>query len=184
VPRRLPLSSYLLTLAAVGLVAPIARGAGANREARIVHSVFFVAKSENRNQVHYGISLDQACAPAGVAPVFAYWRMLERGPLATEPLLSREAPAYGFLEQRTLQRNERGGRVLLTLNAMPKRPIVVDSAVAGVACTATASATIDQVPASLSSVFVQLRWPFGVAYLVLSGSASSDGHMVRERLGN
>jgi uncharacterized protein DUF4833 len=181
--RHLPLSSCLLTLVAVGLVTPIARGA-VDRNPRVIRSVFFVAKSENKNQVHYGIHLDEACAPAGDAPVFAYWRMLERGPFATEPLLSREVPAYGFAEQRPLKGSEQGGRVLLTLNALPKRPIIIEAAAAGGTCTTAARAAIGGIPASLTSVYVQLRWPFGVQYIALSGRASFDGHPVHERVAN
>ena len=40
---------------------------------------------------------------------------------------------------------------------------------------------IDGTAASLTSVFVQLRWPFGVDYLLLSGRAA-DGRELRERL--
>ena len=117
--------------------------------------MFFVAKSENRNQVHYGISLDGSCAPRGEAPVFAYWRMLERGPLASEPLLAREVPAYGFAEQRVLVRDDRGGRVRITLeSATPKRPIVFETARRGDACVAMARATIGGSPAWLKSVFL------------------------------
>jgi hypothetical protein len=49
-------------------------------------------------------------------------------------------------------------------------------------CVATATTTIAGQPASLSSVFAQLKWPFGVDYLLLTGRALSDGHSVRERL--
>ena len=83
--RRPPLASSLLILASLALVAPIARPADpepVDPEGRSLGSVFFVAKSENRNEVHYGFALDAACSPAGPAPVFAYWRMRERGPLA------------------------------------------------------------------------------------------------------
>jgi hypothetical protein len=173
-----PLSSCLVALAGVGLAIPTGRGV--DTDAHSVRSVFFVAKSENKNQVHYGIRLDQACAPAGAAPVFAYWRMLEKGPLATEPLLAREIPAYGLLSQSALPRDARGGRVVVTLNALPNRPIAIDTTAAGAQCTAKARALIAGVPASLTSVFVQLRWPFGVEFMVLSGRA--DGLAVRERV--
>jgi hypothetical protein len=53
---------------------------------------------------------------------------------------------------------------------------------AGGACTATARVMIDQTPAALTDVFVQLRWPFGVDYLLLQGRASADGRPLRERL--
>jgi hypothetical protein len=183
--RHPPLLSCLFTLLAVGLVAPIVRGSGGgDSDARVIRSVFFVAKSENKNQVHYGIHLDEACAPEGDAPVFAYWRMLERGPLATEPLLSREVPAYGLYEQHVLKHGEHGGRVLLTLNALRKRPIVIESAAAGPTCATIARTAIGGIPASLASIFVQLRWPFGVESIVLSGRASFDGRPVHERMEN
>jgi hypothetical protein len=177
---RQALSSCLISLAALWLVLPIAGARGPDSDARTIRSVFFIAKSENKNQVHYGIRLDEACAPAGDAPVFAYWRMLERGPLETEPLLAREVPAYGFVQSRVL-RDRPGGRVMVTLNALPKRPITIDSAPGGVACAATAKTTIGGAPASLTSVFVQLRWPVGVEYIVLWGRAA-DGLVVHERV--
>jgi hypothetical protein len=179
----LALSFCLLTLLSIGLLSAIARGGTLGRDARTVRTVFFVAKSENRNQVHYSIRLDEACAPTGDAPVFAYWRMLERGPLVTEPLLWHEVAAYGFAGQRTLERNEGGGRVLLSLNALPKRAIVVTSTARDATCTAAARLVIGGVEASLDSVFVQLRWPFGVDHMVLWGRAA-DGTRVRERVAN
>jgi hypothetical protein len=181
VPRPAPLSC-LVVLAGVGLGIPIAYGRGVGSDAHSVGSVFFVAKSENNNQVHYGIRLDETCAPSGDAPVFAYWRMLERGPLATEPLLAREIPAYGFAAQHTASRDATGGHVVVTLNALPKRPIAIDSTTNGATCTAAARAMIAGVPALLTSVFVQLRWPFGIEYIRLSGSAG--GLVVHERVAN
>lgn len=180
--RRPPLASSLLILASLALVAPIARTAGSDAVGRSVRSVFFVAKSENRNEVHYGILLDATCAPAGATPVFAYWRMRERGPLATEPLLSREVAAYGVAEPQRVERTDGGGRVVFRLNALPRRPIAIDTSTDGPTCAATARANIGGTAASLTSVFVQLRWPFGVDYMVLSGRTGTDGRVVRERL--
>jgi hypothetical protein len=187
--RRPPLATCLGILGALALLgplAPIARSAGTAGADRVASSVFFVAKSENRNQVHYGVALDANCAPAGTSPVFAYWRMHERGPLATEPLLDREVPAYGVAWQHVVDRGDRGGRVVLGLNALPGRAIAIDSEVDPTpdrtGCTATARAMIDGTAASLTSVFVQLRWPFGVDYLLLSGRAATDGRPVQERL--
>jgi hypothetical protein len=174
------LSSCLISLAALGLVIPVAAARPPDSDARSIRSLFFIAKSENKNQVHYGIRLDEACAPAGEAPVFAYWRMLERGPFEIEPLLPREVPAYGFVQSRVL-RDRPGGRVMVTLNALPKRPITIDSAPGGLACTATAMVTIGGALASLTSVFVQLRWPVGVEFIMLWGR-SADGVVVRERV--
>jgi len=176
--RGLSLSAVLLAVAAGGLVVGVARG----EAGRDVASVFLVAKSENRNQVHYGVHLDASCAPVGSVPIFAYWRMLERGPLATEPLLRREVDAYGFAEQRVVERSADGGRVTLRLHALPGRPIAIQTGSRDGACEAAATTVIGGVPASLRSVYAQLRWPFGVDHLVLSGRSLADGRAVEERV--
>jgi hypothetical protein len=176
--RGLSLCALLLAVAAGALVVRVARGDAAHD----VASAFFVAKSENRNQVHYGVHLDAACAPAGAAPVFAYWRMLEQGPLATEPLLRREVDAYGFAEQRVVERGAEGGRVTLGLRALPGRSISIQTGSREGKCEAVAVTGIGGAPASLRRVFVQLRWPFGVDHLELSGRALADGRWVEERI--
>src|SRR5690348_6852763 len=61
-----------------------------------VSSVFYLAKSENKNQVHYAVRVDDRCRPVGAAPVYGYWRDLEVGPSATSRLLQHEQPAYGL----------------------------------------------------------------------------------------
>jgi hypothetical protein len=177
--RHLPLGFVLLAWGAFALLPGVAR----SQEAPDVPSVFFIAKSENKNQVHYGVHLDASCAPLGRAPVFAYWRMLEHGPRATEPLLEREIGAYGFADQRVLTREPHGGRVEVRLRALPGRPIVIDTTAGeGGSCVATATTTIGGVPASLASVYAKLGWPFGVDYLVLSGRGLADGRELRERI--
>jgi hypothetical protein len=172
---------------ALRMLAPeVARG-GSATVAQDVASVFFIAKSENKNQVHYGVHLDEACAPVGIAPLFAYWRMLEKGPGAVEPLLFQEEAAYGFASQQLLGRDRDGrGRILASLRALPSRPIVVAVARAaagpGDRCLATATTTIAGQTATLSSVYAQIAWPFGVEALVLTGRALSDGRELRERI--
>ncbi|MGD0524325.1 MAG: DUF4833 domain-containing protein [Polyangiaceae bacterium] len=174
-------AAALLAMAGAGLVGlggNVARG----EPGRDVASVFLVAKSENRNQVHYGVHLDAGCSPAGATPVFAYWRMLERGPLATEPLLSREVGAYGVAEQQVVERGAEGGRVTLRLRALPTRPIAIETRARGGGCEATATMAIGGAAAWLRSVYAQLRWPFGVDHLVLSGKSLADGRTVEERI--
>jgi hypothetical protein len=166
-------------LVAVALLSRVTRGGDAPRD---VSSVFFIAKSENKNQVHYGIHLDGGCAPNGTTPMFAYWRMLERGPFTTEPILASEAPAYGFSAQRVVTRDAEGGSVRVVLRALPQRPILVTSSARGGACVASVMMTIAGVPAWLTSVFVQLRWPFGVDHLVLWGHALEGGRPLRENV--
>ena len=82
-----------------------------------IASVFFVAKSENRNQVHYGVRLDSRCVPVGDRPVFAYWRMFERGPGATEALLPIEVGAYGVVEQHVVSQGVAGGSVRVSMRS-------------------------------------------------------------------
>ena len=189
--RHLPLWSVMLALGALAFVPNVARGGGRDgappglperARPRDVASVFFIAKSENKNQVHYGVHLDSSCAPAGRAPAFAYWRMLEVGPLATEPLLSREVGAYGLADQQVLPNGAYAGRVSVTLQALRARPIVIASVAEGETCLASATTTIGGVPARLTSVYVKLSWPFGVDYLMLSGRSVADGRELRERI--
>jgi hypothetical protein len=180
--RHVPLLSLVLGSAALAVLAPLPRIASGQGRIRDVASVFFVAKSENRNQVHYGVHLDETCSPAGRAPVFAYWRMFEHGPLATEGLLPLEVPAYGVGEQRVLSHGPTGGQVAVSLRALPARTIVIASRSQGDACVAGATTTIGGAPATLASVYAQLSWPFGVAYLTLAGRGLSDGREVREQV--
>jgi hypothetical protein len=181
--RPLPLSFVALALCVLAVVPKLAQGdSSTEARRRDVASVFFVAKSENRNQVHYGVHLDSSCAPAGASPAFAYWRMLEVGPLATEPLLSREVRAYGFADQRILSHEGGAGRVAVTLQSLPDRPILIASTAAGETCLASATTNIAGAPAFLSSVYVKLSWPFGVESLTLSGRALADGRELHERV--
>jgi Domain of unknown function (DUF4833) len=175
-------SSLSVACPAILAGALLAGAAQGDPAARDVPSVFHVAKSENKNQVHYGVHLDASCSPIGTAPVFAYWRMFEHGPLAAEPLLQREVKAYGVAEQHVTERGAEGAQLSLQLHALPKRPIVVKTNRRGDVCDAVATTVIAGVPAVLSSVFVQLRWPFGVDHLELSGRALADGRPVQERL--
>ncbi|MGH7437885.1 MAG: DUF4833 domain-containing protein [Polyangiaceae bacterium] len=147
-----------------------------------IASVFFVAKSENRNQVHYGIHLDRRCAPVGDRPVFGYWRMFERGPTATEPLLPIELGAYGVAEQHVLSQGDGGGKVRVVLGALRDRPIVIETRAEGGGCVAAAVTTVSGAAVSLWSVYVRIRWPFGVDSLTLTGRAMDDARIVEEKI--
>jgi hypothetical protein len=165
-------------VAAVGLVSTRAGGDATHD----VPSAFYVSKSENRNQVHYAVRLDDQCSPASAAPVQPYWRMLEHDAHATEPLLSREVPAYGIAQQSIVSRGERGGVVRVVLRALPSRPLLLTTFASGQTCAASASLVIAGTPATLTNIHAQLKWPWGVDYLLVSGRALSDGHAVSERI--
>jgi hypothetical protein len=144
--------------------------------------LFTIAKSENKNQVQYSIRVDDHCAPAGAAPLSAYWRMLEHGPAATEPILPVEVQAYGLANQTIVSSNGNGGEVHAVLHALPSRPVtVVTSRAPDGSCRAVARVSIGGAAATLFNVYVRLKWD-GVDYLLLQGFAPEDAHVVREKI--
>jgi Domain of unknown function (DUF4833) len=146
-----------------------------------VRSVFFVAKSQNRNQVHYGVRLDRECNPVSSRPVFAYWRMFENQG-ESEPLLGTEGPAYGLDDAQEIVNLPDSSRVRIRLRAFPDRPLVVAITRRGGQCEAEASTTIAGTNARLDSMYVKLRWPFGIDYVLLRGSRNVDRRWIQERI--
>jgi hypothetical protein len=145
--------------------------------------LFTIAKSENRNQVQYAVRVDERCAPVGAEPVFAYWRMLERGPRQTEPLLGIEQAAYGVRSQTILSSTDTGARVRVALRAMSDRPVEVQTWRAeGGECHASAVTTIAGAPARLFNVYAKLAWPFGVESILVQGWSIDGGAVVRETI--
>jgi len=146
-----------------------------------VARLFSISKSENRNDVVYGVRLDDRCAPRGDSPVFVYWEMLERGPGVTEPVLDRELRAYGIASQRVLARGPAGGSVDLVLRAMPSRHILVRTDRVERACKAWPSLSIGGTDAYLYDIYVKLR-PLGIDSLLLSGRTTDGTRVVHERV--
>jgi len=142
--------------------------------------VFSISKSENKNQVQFAVRLDSHCVPVGERPVFAYWRMLEKGPTVTEELLACEQPAYGIEAQAVGARGEGEGSIELRLRALTDRRITVRSYRAEAGCAARAETAIEGVLANLYNVHALLRWPFGVERIYVSGWAADDGRLLRE----
>jgi len=143
--------------------------------------LFSISKTENRNFVQFAEHLDASCAPFGGAPVHAYWRMLERDPSAVEPILAIEQRAYGLASQFVLERGEGHGLVRITLRALPAAPLLIESRRGqNGQCEALARTPIDGVDARLFNVHAVLRWPFGIARLLVSGWSTRDGHPVRD----
>jgi hypothetical protein len=145
-----------------------------------VLSVFHIAKSRNRNQVHYGVRLDETCQPANAQPVYAYWRELEKGPNVVSPLLGREKPAYGLQQQRVERRTERGGTIVAHLRAFRQRPVTIATFENGGTCGARAVTEIGGEPAELHAVFVQLGTLWSVRHIELQGRRLRDDMPVRE----
>ena len=160
-------------------VLPLANAGAASEQ---VLPLFTIAKSENKNQVQYTVRVDEHCAPAGTAPVSAYWRMLERGPAATEAILSIEEQAYGLANQSVVASDANGGVVHAVLHALPSRPVtVVTSRGSDGTCQAVARVSISGAPANLFNVYARLKWD-GVEYLLVQGYALEGGRVVREKI--
>src|ERR1700722_1857962 len=115
--RSIPLLVALVSCASYALYA-VAASAGSPVPAGSSVAVFSIAKSENKNQVQYVIRVDDHCAPVGPAPVSAYWRMLEKGPAETAPILAREVRAYGLASQAVVGKDASGGQTRVVLTAL------------------------------------------------------------------
>lgn len=150
-------------------------------EPRDPRSVFLVAKSENKNQVHYGVRLDDACNVVGTRPLYGYWRMLEnKGEI--EPILSREVRAYGIDPAQRIEKIGDATTIYARMNAIPDRILRVTVARAGGRCEARATMSIGGADANLRLVYIRLAWPFGVDYILLRGSRMTDGRTIEEKI--
>jgi hypothetical protein len=136
-----------------------------------------ITKSSNKNQVNYAVRVDDSCAPVSGSSVRPYWRMLERGRDATEPLRSDELRAFGIVRQ-----DADANGVNLLIRGLPARSIRIRTwRAADGTCAASASTTIAGVPARVANVHVQQKL-FGVDYVLLTGWAADGGTIVHERL--
>ena len=159
--------------AAVAMTSSASASSGPDHE---IDNVLVIAKSSNKNEVHYAVHVDEACAPIAPAPISAYWRMLERGPDVTEPLRSREERVLGVERQLV----DTGG-VRATLRAFPGRTLTFRTWRAKDGkCGSAVETVVAGVPATVASVFVQQKL-FGVAYVELT-ARTAQGVVVRERL--
>ncbi|MGH7293461.1 MAG: DUF4833 domain-containing protein, partial [Polyangiaceae bacterium] len=136
-----------------------------------------IAKSSNKNQVNYAVTVDDACAPVGPSPVHPYWRMLERGPTATEPLTEREQRVLGLKYQEVTP-----GAVEVALRGMPTRVFAIHTS-AGLdgRCGSWVETTIDGATTRLKSIYVQQKLFGTVDYVLLSGR-TADGAVATERV--
>jgi len=80
----------------------------------VVSSAFFIAKSENRNQVHYGVHVDAACSPVGAEPEMTQEGVSDRD---RPPVVADNGPVGERVGQRDTLRPHDGflcGSQLLT----------------------------------------------------------------------
>ena len=149
-----------------------------------VHSVFYVAKSENQNQIHYALRLDAACRPIGKRPVFAYWRRLdeESASIVDAPLTGLGRNYYGASDDQVVELGPSGGRVQMYVKAIKKVRIEIGIEKPDTDCQTTTVTTLRGVRARLSHAFVQLggfgvrvRWVELVGY-------DANGKRITERI--
>ncbi|NOK36457.1 DUF4833 domain-containing protein [Corallococcus exercitus] len=165
-----------LTAVALTTAATLASAAGASFPAQ---SAFFLTRSENRNQVHYALRLDEDCRPVGTRPVQVYWRMLERGPSEVEALLEVEQPVYGLEDSQSVEATAEGWRVRVRLRAFPSRPVDITTARVDGKCQVQAWTKLGNSVSRLEQVFVKTSWPFSVDFVRLDG-VGPDGQPVHE----
>jgi hypothetical protein len=143
-------------------------------------SVFHIDRNKNRNQVHYGVHVDDNCQPIGDEPVYNYWLRREEDPPVVQPLKYIQQAAYGFQKQNI----ESDGRIEVRLRALPDRQLVVRVASVGGGCKAETFMTIDGKQAYLDKVFVFAEEGIllpTVRYIELFGR-SNDGLAVYEKI--
>jgi hypothetical protein len=145
-----------------------------------IPTLFVIGKSDDRNEVQYGIHLDKECVPIGSEPVYAYWRQLERGPNITEDLNMLDRTVYGIKEQKVLKRSPEESKVLMTLKATPERAVAVFTRRRDDKCVAESIAFINNAPARLERVFVHVAGFLKVDWIEIRGLA--NGKPVVERV--
>lgn len=147
-----------------------------------VRSVFYVKKSQNENQVHYGVHLDAACRPVGKRPVFAYWRRLREGGRVDAPLEGAGVRVYGASDEQTVTTSKEGGRVSMYVKALKKVRIEITAKKGADGCQATATTTIKGQPAELSYAYLQLgAFALRVKYVDVVGHRLADGKRLSQR---
>lgn len=168
----------------VGLVtlAPVAHADESRFGPHDVRTVFAIGKNLDKNEVQYGVKLDDQCRTVGDEPVYAYWRQFEQGPEVTEDLNFLDKTAYGIKSQTVQLKTERGTKIVMTLKATSERGIAIVVRKDGATCTAEALAFINGVPSRLKRVYVHVAGFLSVDYIELSGTRMDDGKPIVERI--
>ena len=173
-----------LAAAALTTLTGSARASEVHFGANDIQTLFFIAKSDDRNRVDYAIRLDAHCAPYGDEPVFPYWREFEPPPpVRTKPLGALAKMGYGISTQKVVRRTEAGGETTMKLKQVGRAISITTSRGANGRCAAVVRMKIADVPAAeLFSIFVKLAGPLSVSYIDVKGRNSATAKPVEERL--
>jgi hypothetical protein len=159
--------------------AAAADAGAASAPPRDPRSVFFIQRNKNRNEVHYGVHVDEQCRPLGGEPVYNYWLRLEEGPDVTKPVQLFQQAGYGISRQTVAPTG-----VEVVLRALDERPITIVTSPTPQGCGAEGFLVIAGTRARFDKAFVfaedGLVLP-DVKYVELYGTAA-DGTAVRERV--
>ncbi len=167
-----------LTLAAMASIASATPRIGRSD----VPTLFYVAKSDDRNRVDYGVRLDAACSPVGDEPLYAYWRRFEPGQDPLGDLNPLDATVYGIGRQSVSVRHPNGSWIELGLRALPARRLLVLVQRAGDRCVGAVQTTIRGREAVLDHVFVQLDGPMRIREVIVRGEVRATGESITERM--
>ncbi len=149
-----------------------------------IATTFFIAKSDDRNRVDYGMRLDTSCAPVGQEPVFPYWREFEPpAPVRTKPMSAFSKLGYGISMQKVLKRSGVSSEHAIKLKQVDRFVYITTSKGADGRCSALVRTKIAGVAyAQLASIFVKLSGPLSVAYVDLKGKDLATGRALEERI--
>lgn len=169
------------SLVAIVLVATAAH-ATPSIGAHDVATLFYVAKSDDRNRVDYGVRLDASCAPLGDAPIHAYWRRFEPGQEPLGDLNFMDRRAYDLAHQSVRVRETNGSWIEFGIRALPSHRLLALVQRVGDRCVGAVQTTIRAQEAILDHVFVQLDGPMRVREVILRGEVRATGHPVSETM--
>jgi len=147
-----------------------------------IRALFAIDKSDDRNRVEYGIRLDQNCVPRESAPVYAYWRQVERGPEVTDDLNLTDRTVYGIKDQQISAQPGGGTRVVIRLRATSSRSIGIYVRKRNGVCLADSTTFIAGAAARLRLIHVQLAGPLSVSWIELRGERTDSGQPIVERI--
>lgn len=174
----------MLTL---GALTALPYGASADDSVRLgahdVATVFYIAKSENNVQVHYGVRLDEACRPVGSSPVFAYWSRQRAAGRQAARLDGMARRLYGVSEKQNVQVKSTGGRVQMHVRALERVAVDIEIEKTPSGCAAVPTTKIGAERAQLESAFLKIgRFGMSVDYVDVIGSRLANGARVVQRI--
>ena len=148
-----------------------------------VRTVFHIAKSDDHNRVDYGVRLDARCQPVGRSPVYAYWHRFEPGEPVIGELNALDRQVYGITRQTVRSRADNGSWIDVRIAALPSLRILILSQRHAGRCVARARIPVNDRPAFVDRVFVQLGGGIlsSVESVTFSGVDAETSERVSER---